>query len=448
MARAFDKARAGRGFFDGGGLLLNWLFGTATTKDLESKQSRIESQRQERSGGGTPSPGAGDPVKCDHGAPSGAKVTRSVEKANRVRDWKADVLHGCQTGLADAAIGRLSPLLCPPNVLAKAPNSVRQALLQGWGLTPALQGGNRWRGQGGRQRSFVHSSAATSNEESVSHSYAGLAPYLGVSLDQQLFVEFNVDEVRKCAPYMGSVCPFLKPIDRKGRIKSCAASVFLQEQEGIQRNCHLDIKKRTGIDLIYIGERKWGYAGKDNVTIVLQSPGKRIGGIGLPQVLPAVGVIKIPWLCSATSDEWVLQASFRQKMPVNVTSVIDEKAAGMLSGLLVPMVEQSQPVTKSPIMEEVPAALRTLSRIDLAGTSSHVKAVERLQRQWEEEENSKRFPFEWWIGCLFPLPMLVYLWIEYRRLSSHVDTLLLARFVEVREPGEKDQGQPGQNVVV
>ncbi|KAK4028553.1 hypothetical protein OUZ56_021558 [Daphnia magna] len=225
-------------------------------------------------------------------------------------------------------------------------------------------------------------------------------------------------------------------------MKSCAVAVFLQEQEGIQRNCRLDSKKWTGIDLFYIGGRKWGYAGKDNVTIVLQCPGKRIGGIGLPQVLPAAGVIKIPRLCSATSDEWVLQASFRQMMPVNVTSVIDEEAAGMLSGLLAPVVEQSQPVAKSPIMEEAPAALRTPTRIDLAGTSSHLKAVERLQRQWEEEENAKRYPFEWLIGCLFPLPMVVYLWID------HVDTLLLTRLVEVREPGEEDQGQPGPNAVV
>ncbi|XP_045028552.1 uncharacterized protein LOC123471382 [Daphnia magna] len=138
----------------------------------------------------------------------------------------------------------------------------------------------------------------------------GLAPYLGVSPDRQLFVEFNVDEVRKCTPYMGSVCLFLKPIDRKGRIKSCVAAVFLQKQEGIQRNCHLDSKKWTGIDMFHIGGRNWGYAGKDNVTIVLQCPGKRIGRIDLPQGLPAAGVIKIPRLCSATSDEWVLQASF------------------------------------------------------------------------------------------------------------------------------------------
>ncbi|KAK4009451.1 hypothetical protein OUZ56_018573 [Daphnia magna] len=65
-------------------------------------------------------------------------VTRSVEKANRVLDWTADVLHGWQTGLADAAIRRLSPLLCPPNVLAKVLNSVRQAFPKGWGLTPAV----------------------------------------------------------------------------------------------------------------------------------------------------------------------------------------------------------------------------------------------------------------------------------------------------------------------
>ncbi|KAK4007057.1 hypothetical protein OUZ56_012213 [Daphnia magna] len=85
--------------------------------------------------------------------------------------------------------------------------------------------GERTRRPGWRQRwrtaTFVCSficrvfpmPVATSKEESVSHSYTGLAPYLGVSPDRQLFVEFNVDEVRKYAPYMGSVCLFLKLID-------------------------------------------------------------------------------------------------------------------------------------------------------------------------------------------------------------------------------------------
>ncbi|KAK4009449.1 hypothetical protein OUZ56_018562 [Daphnia magna] len=128
-------------------------------------------------------------------------------------------------------------------------------------------------------------------------------------------------------------------------------------------------------------------------------------------------------------------------LPVNVTSVIDEEAAGMLIGLLAPGVEQLQLVTKSPIMEKAAAALRKPRLIDLEGTSSHMKVVARLRRQWEEEGNAKRYPFEWLIGCLFPLPLLVYLWIEYQRPSNHVDTLLLARLVEVRKPGEEDQGQ-------
>ncbi|KAK4024744.1 hypothetical protein OUZ56_010164 [Daphnia magna] len=404
---------------------------------------------------------------------AGPTLPEHYSSYRRALNWTTGVFHGWQTGLADAAIGRLSPLICPPNVLAKALNSVRQALPQGWGLTPALQEGNGSRAYqearvevalaNGNVRLFIHlpvfgfnyalqiysvfpMPVATSNE-SVSHLYAGWAPYLGVSPDRQMFVEFNVDEIRKCAPYMGSVCPFLKPIDRKGKIKSCVAAVFLQEQEGIQRSFYLDSKKWTGIDLFYIGGRKWGYAGKGNGTIVLQRPGKRIGRIGLPQVLPAAGVIKIPLLCSATSDKWVLQASFRQMMPVNLTSVIDEEAAGILSGPLAPVVEQSQPVTKSHIMEEAPAALRTSTLIDLAGTSSRLKAVERLRRQWEEEENTKRYPFEWLIGCLFSFRLLVYLWIEYRRLSGHVDTLLLASLGEMREAGEEDQGQPGPKAV-
>ncbi|KZR99553.1 Uncharacterized protein APZ42_004533, partial [Daphnia magna] len=38
-----DGTRQRRGLFDGGGQLLNWPFGTATTKDLESVHSRLES---------------------------------------------------------------------------------------------------------------------------------------------------------------------------------------------------------------------------------------------------------------------------------------------------------------------------------------------------------------------------------------------------------------------
>ncbi|KZR96371.1 Uncharacterized protein APZ42_009324, partial [Daphnia magna] len=176
-----DGTRQKRGLFDGGGQLLNWLFGTATTKDLESVHSRLESfdkkglevvhLLQEQATLLNVTMGH----LAEHEAEISAlmavaghmrreqaqlrkvfndswthlarellflqKVTRSVEKANRALDWTADVLHGWQTGLADAAIGRLSPLLCPPNVLAKALNSVRQALPQGCGLTPALQGG-------------------------------------------------------------------------------------------------------------------------------------------------------------------------------------------------------------------------------------------------------------------------------------------------------------------
>ncbi|KAK4015072.1 hypothetical protein OUZ56_030062 [Daphnia magna] len=227
-----DGTRWKRGLFDGGGQLLNWLFGTATTKDLESVHSRLESfdkkglevvhLLQEQATLSNVTMGH----LAEHESEISAlmavagqmrreqlrkvfnkswshlarellflqKVTRSVEKANRALVWTADVLHGWQTGLADAAIGGLSPLLCPPNVLAKALNSVRQALPQGWGLTPALQGGNGWRAYqearveavlaNGNVRLFIHlplysvfpMPVATSKEESVSHSYAGLAP--------------------------------------------------------------------------------------------------------------------------------------------------------------------------------------------------------------------------------------------------------------------------------
>ncbi|KAK4021533.1 hypothetical protein OUZ56_003448 [Daphnia magna] len=154
-----DGTRRKRGFLNEGGQLLNWLFGTATTKNLESVYSRIESfnkkglevvhllQEQVTLLNAT----MGHLVEHESEiralmAVPGQSVTLPTEgnETNRVLDWTAYVLHGWLTGLADAAIGRLSLLLRPPNVLAQALDSVRQALPQGWGLTAALQGGNGW----------------------------------------------------------------------------------------------------------------------------------------------------------------------------------------------------------------------------------------------------------------------------------------------------------------
>ena len=147
----------------------------------------------------------------------------------------------------------------------------------------------------------------TSQSNSVAHYYDKLAPYLGVSPDRKLFVELAVDVARRCAPYFESVCPFLKPIDRKARSTSCTASVFLQEKDAVQRNCRLNGRPWTGIELFYIGGRSCGCP---------SMPWKRERGVGLPQKLPSSGIFKIPQLYSATSDEWILQASFRQIVPI------------------------------------------------------------------------------------------------------------------------------------
>ena len=70
----------------------------------------------------------------------------------------------------------------------------------------------------------------TSKKDAVAHYYDVLSPYLGVSHDRQLFMKLSVDGARRCAPFLGSVCPFLKPIDRKAKTSSCTAAVFLQDK--------------------------------------------------------------------------------------------------------------------------------------------------------------------------------------------------------------------------
>ncbi|KAK4009567.1 hypothetical protein OUZ56_018701 [Daphnia magna] len=148
------------------------------------------------------------------------KVTRSVEKANRALDWTADVLHGLQTGLADVAIGRLSPLLCPPNVLAKALDSVRGALPPSWRMTPALQGGNGWRAY---QKAWVEASlancntysvfpmpVATSKEESISHSYVEFASIPGGIARSETVRRVQRGRSPEMRPLHGQCVPILK----------------------------------------------------------------------------------------------------------------------------------------------------------------------------------------------------------------------------------------------
>ncbi|KAK4006721.1 hypothetical protein OUZ56_011879 [Daphnia magna] len=70
----------------------------------------------------------------------------------------------------------------------------------------------------------------------------------------------------------------------------------MEEQKGIQRNCRQASKNWIGTDLFYIGRRKWGYVVKDNVTKVLQFPGKNRRNS--------------PTASAASSgDEWVLQVA-------------------------------------------------------------------------------------------------------------------------------------------
>lgn len=92
---------------------------------------------------------------------------------------------------------------------------------------------------------------------------------------------------------------------------------------------------------------------------------------------------------------------------------------------------------KSPIFEESPPALRPPTKIDAEQALANVGAVEKLRKQWKEEGEKKRYPFEWVLGFFTPLPLLVYLLWQYRRLREHVDLLLTSRVKELEEKEEK-----------
>ncbi|KZS20291.1 Uncharacterized protein APZ42_013064 [Daphnia magna] len=285
------------------------------------------------------------------------KVTRSVEKANRALDWTADVLHGLLTGLADAAIGRLSPLLCPPNVLVKALDSVREALPQSWRMTPALQGGNGWRAY---QEAWVEASlangniysvspipVATSKEESISHSYVEFASIPG-----------GIARSEAVRRVQRGRSPEMRPLHGQSRkesrgtvactVRSGPALTFLRWQRQSNHSTPVPWKK---------DRRNWPTASA----------------------------------ASSGVNECRRRGSCRDaERPISTGSGIiatgDKKPHyGGSTG------HPSKAYTYSP------------RGVELTSESGWTR------RQWKEEVNAKHYPFEWMIGCLFPVPLLVYL---------------------------------------
>lgn len=63
---------------------------------------------------------------------------------------------------------------------------------------------------------------------------------------------------------------------------------------------------------MYLGHRHWGFSAAEPQQMVVTCPRKDSAGESYALSLPAVRIFEIPMGCTAQSEDWILQASFRK----------------------------------------------------------------------------------------------------------------------------------------
>ncbi|XP_057367096.2 uncharacterized protein LOC130688124 [Daphnia carinata] len=184
-AVAGGPRRAKRGIIDVGGTALQWLFGVATSQDLEELNGQLQALGGETSGivGAVAHQATlvnetlreleehvlamqqldrahqslekefnkwrQNVVSAVNALESQVIMTTRVDEAFRaaqkVLDWASMALEDIGIGLALLATGNLPPELFPPTQLRSVLKEIRASLAMGWALTSALQNGDLWR---------------------------------------------------------------------------------------------------------------------------------------------------------------------------------------------------------------------------------------------------------------------------------------------------------------
>jgi hypothetical protein len=107
-----------------------------------------------------------------------------------------------------------------------------------------------------------------------------------------------------------TVCPINRAVIKNGVKKSCTAAIFLEDARSVAEVCVSNARPWTGQAAVYLGHRRWVFSSPADTSIVLSCPNRKSETVRLP----AVSVFEIPMGCTAQSEEWYFQASFREDL--------------------------------------------------------------------------------------------------------------------------------------
>ncbi|KAI9554994.1 hypothetical protein GHT06_020283 [Daphnia sinensis] len=210
--------------------------------------------------------------------------------------------------------GKNLPALFPPAQMQAVIAEIKTQLPNGWALTPATQAGDMWKSYQEAAvtaatiengvRLFIHipifeftraltlyrviSLARATTNGSTSLQYVGLPQYVVTSIDHETFIELSAEMVGPCHLMKKSICPISRAVSWKKSKGACSVAIFLADDHRIKEDCIIIVTPWTGQEAVYLGHRRWGLSATNATRLI------------------------IPMACTAQSDDWIFQASFRK----------------------------------------------------------------------------------------------------------------------------------------
>ena len=156
----------------------------------------------------------------------------------------------------------------------------------------------------------VHNIPRAAVNGSIAVLQSDIPDFLAVSTDHQTFMEVAGRDLDQCILPAKTVCPINRAVSKNGAKKSCTAAIFLEDARAVADVCVSSARQWTGQAAVYLGHRRWVFSSPADTSIVLSCPNRKSETVRLP----AVGVFEIPMGCTAQSEEWYFQASFRKDL--------------------------------------------------------------------------------------------------------------------------------------
>ncbi len=237
--------------------------------------------------------------------------------------------------------------------------------------------------------------------------YVDLPAYIAASPDQQMFIELTPEMIEPCRSPKSMICPISRAVSRKSSKGMCSVAIFLADDRRVQDSCDIIVTPWSGQDAVYLGHRRWGLSVINTTRLTFTCPKAADGPKSYIVDTPAISVFQVPMSCTAQSDDWIFQASFKK----DIHSGWITRNAPLLS-----VLEPLQPPVRGEPHDDLGAHRQVVSQPARNAASSqhtiHVQATDMFHQMQglsdlehtrirdQDTTNRSRYPWEWIVGFI------------------------------------------------